>query len=301
MRIAVSGASGLVGQALMPALENSGHQIVRMVRPQSSHRDRANDSIAWDPQRGLQDPASLQGVDAIIHLAGRSIASKRWSEGEKQRIRDSRVAATERLVEQLGELENPPPTFISASAIGIYGDSCDGQVDESSPAASTFLADVAVGWEAASRPLVDRGIRVVYPRLGIVLSRHGGALGKTLPLFRWGLGGKLSNGGQIWSWISLNDCVRALVRFAEDRSTSGIYNLTSPNPVSNAQFTAAVAATLHRPALVPAPAWLLRTVLGEMANALLLTSCHVAPRRLIELGFAFEDPELSSFLAKELG
>lgn len=303
MRIAVSGASGLVGAELVRVLSSDEHSISRFIRPNSKSSQSDSlyaDNLKWVPETGLLQPELLNNIDAIVHLAGRSIGDGRWTDAERKRLRDSRVAATQRLVDQIVELENPPKTFVSASAIGIYGDQGGDPVDETSAAADSFLADVARDWEAASWPLTERGIRVVHARLGIVLSRHGGALGKVLPLFRFALAGPLGNGRQFWSWVSLTDCVRALQQFATDPSLSGPFNVVAPQAVTNREFTSAVAAAVHRPAIVPAPAWLLRLALGEMADALLLTSCRVIPKRLQQAGFEFQHKTLADFLKEEL-
>jgi uncharacterized protein (TIGR01777 family) len=233
-------------------------------------------------------------------LAGRSIASGRWTLAEKQRISSSRVEATRRLVDQVCQLKSPPGVFICASAIGIYGDQGQKLLDESSPPAHDFLAEVARQWEDACQPLVDVGVRVVHPRFGIVLSSRGGALAKTVPIFRWYLGGRMGSGHQYWSWIGLHDCVRALLWLIGNPNAHGAYNLVSPQPVTNAEFASTLARTLHVPAVVPAPAWALRLVAGEMADALLLCSSRVHPARLIDQGFAFEQPELASCLRAEL-
>jgi uncharacterized protein (TIGR01777 family) len=259
------------------------------------------DPIDWDPRAGLSTPSALNGVDAIVHLAGRSIASGRWTPQEKSRIRESRVAATATLVDQILRLDSPPRTFISASAIGIYGDCGERYVDEQSPPACDFLADIAKDWEAACDPLREVGIRVVHPRFGIVLDEQGGALAKMLPIFRMGFGGKLGQGGQYWSWIALRDCVAAL-RFAlQNESVQGVYNFVAPTPVTNRHFTTALGKALGRPVILPVPSFALRLALGEMADALLLSSCRVLPKRLTEAGFAFQYSILEQFFQDLFG
>ena len=305
MDIAVSGASGLIGSALLKRLDSPVTRLRLLQRP--SRNDAANaaagniETIAWDPLVGVKQAQQLDGLDAFFHLAGRSIGQARWSNHEKTLLRSSRVEATQRLVEQIVQLKNPPKVFIGASAIGIYGDCADRWVDESSREGNDFLAELGHDWEAACQPLVTIGVRLVHARFGIVLDRHGGALGKMLPPFRWGLGGKLGSGRQYMSWISLNDCCRALLHLMHQPSLSGPFNLVSPNPVTNAQFTKQLGHVLRRPTWFAAPSFGLRLALGEMADALLLSSCRVLPRRLMESGFEFEDPNLNDALARALG
>jgi uncharacterized protein (TIGR01777 family) len=301
--IVVSGSHGLVGSALCQRLKAGGHRVRGLSRSTAYNgqkRDQADQPIGWDPKRGLHDPNQISGADCVIHLAGHSIGAKRWTASEKQLIRDSRVAATRRLVEQMCQLASPPAAFIGASAVGYYGDCGDESVDEQTPPADSFLGNVARDWEEASAPLLDRGVRVAHGRLGIVLDSRGGALGKILPLFRGYLGGPLGSGDQYWSWISLDDCTAAFAWLIEQSQAQGAYNLVAPQPVTNAQFTAALAAALHVPARLPAPSALLRLVAGEMADALLLCSCRAIPARLQQAGFVFEQPALSPFLQHEL-
>ena len=301
LRVAVSGSSGLIGAALCQRLKSAGHSVLPIERVSGrAQSSSAGEAIPWEPARGLIDPEQLNKVDCVFHLAGRSIASARWTASERQLIRDSRVLATRRIVEQIGKLLTPPKIFISASAIGIYGDHGDQQVDESTQPAQDFLADVASDWEDACLPLVQLGVRVVHPRFGIVLSRSGGALAKMLPLFRWLLGGRLGSGRQYWSWIALPDVVAALEWMMRDNAATGAYNVVAPQPISNAEFTQILAAQLGVPALLPAPAWGLRLALGEMADSLLLTSCRVVPARLLESGFEFQYGQLQPFLTQEL-
>lgn len=301
LRVAVSGSTGLIGAALCQRLKTAGHSVLPIERVSGKDQSsRAGGKILWEPDRGLLEPEQLNNVDCVFHLAGRSIASARWTASEKQLIRDSRVLATRRMVEQIGKLLAPPKLFISASATGIYGDHGDQPVDESTRPAHDFLADVASDWEDACLPLVPLGVRVVHPRFGIVLSRSGGALAKMLPLFRWMLGGRLGSGKQYWSWIALPDVVSALEWMLRDDAASGAYNVVAPQSISNLEFTRTLAAQLGVPALLPAPAWGLRLALGEMADSLLLSSCRVVPARLLESGFEFQYAQLQSFLAHEL-
>lgn len=306
LQVVVSGSTGLIGQALCKRLRANGH-VVRTMQRQSSGQNESSsaasvaqptssEQIQWDPAHGLLDPQQLNGVDCVFHLAGRSIAAARWTAAEKKRIRNSRVQATQRLVEQLCKLASPPKTFISASAIGIYGDRGDQLVDESTPAADSFLADVVSDWEAACLPLVEAGVRVVHPRLGMVLSPAGGGLSQMLPIFRWRLAGRLGSGKQYWSWIALPDVISALEWMMCEPSAAGSYNVVA-EAITNAEFTKTLADALGVSALVPAPAWGMRLALGEMADALLLCSCRVVPQRLTAAGFTMQHPELAPFLA----
>lgn len=302
MRIAVSGASGLVGSALCTSLRHGGHQIVRLVRSiaaDSKSTESSDEQVEWVPESGLVAPEKLNGCDAFVHLAGRSIASARWTEQEKALIRSSRVEATQHLSRQIASLVDPPRVVVSCSASGFYGDGADEVFVEGSSAGTGFLADVARDWEAACDPLRESGIRVIHPRLGIVLTRLGGALQKMLPIFRLGVGGRLGNGEQYWSWISLDDCVKALTWLLHNDMAVGPYNLVSPHALTNRQFTAKLAKQLRRPAVLPAPAFALRLAMGEMADALLLSSCRVQPARLVQHGFEFSHPTLESFLTSE--
>ncbi len=301
-RVAISGAGGLIGSRLCESLQDAGYEVWRMVRP-ASHREATPKvpQIEWSPLEGMKDPTLVNNFDAIIHMAGRSIAAQRWSTLEKDRLRDSRVAATEALVAQLGQLVSPPRTFLSISATGYYGDCGSEMVRETAPAATDFLATLASDWEAVAEPLKRVGVRVVHPRLGMVLAGSGGALAKMLPLFRWFLGGRLGSGDQYWSWIAIDDCVSALQWLLEHPTAEGAYNLVAPNPVTNSQFTGTLAKVMGRPVSLPVPAFLLRLMLGEMADALLLASCRVDSSRLVQAGFAFKFPELAECLHHELG
>lgn len=294
--IAVSGSGGMVGKALCELLEPE-YRISRLSRGSAKVR---SGSIPWVPDEGVSDPGLLESVDAIVHLAGRSIAASRWNRSEKQKLRDSRVLATQKLVKQICRLSNPPKTFVCASAIGIYGNSGSVAVNEDSPAGDDFLAELATDWERACEPLLEAGVRVCNARLGIVLDKSEGALAKLLPMFRWYAGGRIGDGRQMMSWVALEDCVAA-IRWLLESSTSGPFNLTAPHAVSNEEFTAALGTALGKPTYLPVPAAALRLALGEMADALLLSSCNAVPQRLLSAGFEFRWPELLPFLKAELG
>lgn len=301
-KIAVTGSSGFVGTRLVAALKSRGYEVVRLIHDSKSGSKRAlkPDELSWDSQRGVADPQALNGVGAVVHLAGRGIASSRWTEEEKNRIYDSRVVATKQLVKQLLTLEDRVPVFIGASAVGIYGECDDGIVDEAHPPGKDFLSKVACDWEAATSPLSDAGTRVAHGRLGIVLDPKEGALAKMLPLFRWGLGGRLGDGKQYWSWIAVEDVIEGFCWLIENSNAGGPYNFVSPQPVTNKEFTVALANAIGRPAIVPAPKFALRLALGEMADALLLTSCRAVPKKLTAEGFAIRNVDLSNYLQEHL-
>lgn len=290
--VAISGASGFIGSALTAALRERGVRVRPLVRPAGR---QAADGIHWDPEAGTVDSAALEGVDALVHLAGESVAS-RWTRELKVRIRDSRVRSTELLANALGGLTRKPAVFISASAIGFYGDRGEEPVDERSPPGRDFLADTSLAWESAAEPAARAGIRVVHPRIGIILDPRGGALQKMLPPFKLGVGGRMGSGRQYMSWMALPDAVRALLFLLEQPGLSGAFNLTSPQPATNAEFTRTLAHVLHRPAVMSVPAFALRAALGEFAEVALLGGARVLPTRLLEAGFTFEHAELGPFL-----
>jgi uncharacterized protein (TIGR01777 family) len=296
MRIAVSGSSGLIGSALVDRLRASGHDVLRLVRSGPSGEDR----IAWSPADGTIDAEGLEGVDAVVHLAGAGIADKRWSDQRKQLILESRTTSTELLARTLAGLDAPPAVFVSSSAIGIYGDRGDEELTEASEIGEGFLADVCRAWEAAADPAREAGIRVVHPRTGLVLSTEGGALAKQLPLFKAGLGGKLGSGDQWWSWISMADEVGALA-WLLDADVDGPVNLTGPAPVTNAEFTDVLGDVLGRPTFMPIPRFGPKLLLGgELAEELLYTSARVQPSRLEQAGYTFAHPTLEDALRAEL-
>ncbi len=297
MRIAITGASGFVGGALAASLHTQGHTPVPLLR--ATHAPPG--SSTWDPRTGALDERSLGTVDAVVHLAGENVAGGRWSNARKQRIRDSRGPATTALCQGLLRLTSPPKVLVCASATGIYGDRGDELLDESSAPGTGFLADVAKDWEAATAPAQRAGIRVVNLRIGMVLDPSGGALGKMLLPFRLGLGGRLGSGRQWVSWITRDDLVRAISFALETPSLQGPALAVSPNPVTNREFTTALGAALHRPTWFPAPAAALRLLLGEMADALLLSSQRCQGKALAAAGFSFAQPEVGKALAQLLG
>jgi uncharacterized protein len=293
MNILVTGASGLVGKALVPLLLTSGHTVWPLVRrqPRANTQERG-----WNPETGeLLNPDSFEGVDAVIHLAGENIASKRWTKSQKALIASSRVDHTQKLTTALANLPNPPQHFISASAIGYYGNRGDEVLTEVSAPAQDFLACVCRQWEAASQPLEGKA-RIAHMRFGVILSKKGGALAKMLPIFQLGGGGPLGSGKQFMSWVALDDVVGALVHVLNHPELSGPFNVVSPNPVTNAAYSSTLGGVLFRPAFAPAPALALQLVLGEMADALLLSSTKVLPVRLQESGFSFQYPLLKPAL-----
>jgi uncharacterized protein (TIGR01777 family) len=297
MRIAVTGSSGLIGTALVASLRADGHQVTRLVRGAPT----GPGTMAWDPHadRGGLDPRSLDGVAAVVHLAGAGVADRRWTESYKAQIRDSRVQGTTGLVSALKAMTTPPAVLLCASAIGFYGDTSGREVDESSPAGTGFLAGVVRDWEAAAGAAGQAGIRVATMRTGLVLSPRGGVLARLLPLFRLGAGARLGPGTQVMSWIALSELV-AVMRFllAHDE-LSGPVNATTPNPVTNREFTAALAAAVHRPAVLAVPVPALRVAIGG-ASSELLSSARVLPRRLLTAGYRFQQPGLAGALAAEL-
>lgn len=277
MKIMISGSSGLIGSALGRSLRADGHDVAALPRT-------------------YDKPIDFSGVDAVVHLAGENIASGRWSPARKQRIEESRVRGTRRLAEQLRDSGAAPSVFICASAIGYYGERGDEAVDENSPPGSGFLPDVCVQWEAAAAPAAESGIRTVHLRTGIVLSREGGALKKMLPPFTMGAGGIIGSGRQYMSWISLEDEVRAIRFLMKDDRLCGAVNLTAPQPVTNREFTKALGRALHRPTLLPLPAFAVKALFGEMGEALLLGSTRALPKRLAAAGYSFHHARLSTAL-----
>jgi uncharacterized protein len=297
--VAVTGGTGLIGGALLPFLTTQGHRVRRIGRG----RQRAED-IQWDPAGGLLPPGALEGVDAVVHLAGESIAGGRWTADKRQRIMDSRTRGTTLLAETLARLARPPRVLISASAVGIYGERGAELVSERAglaPGGRSFVEQVGHAWEAATEPAERAGIRVVRARIGILLTPAGGALAAMLPPFLAGVGGRLGSGRQYMSWISMDDVVGALYHLLFTDSLRGPVNLTAPAPVTNAEFSDTLGRVLHRPALLPVPPAALRLVLGDMADELLLASAQVIPGRLRETGYRFRHAGLEEALRYELG
>lgn len=293
MRVAITGSSGLIGTALCHALERDGHTVVRVVR----EGDIGPGSVRWAPDRGDIDAEALEGLDGVVHLAGAGIGDKRWTEARKRTVLESRTKGTDLLARALASLDDKPPVLVSASAIGFYGDRGDEVLTEASSPGSGFLADVVVAWEGAAAPAEQAGIRVPRLRSGLVLSRRGGALGRMLPLFRLGLGGRLGSGDQWWSWITLADEVR-VIRFLLEHEVTGPVNATGPAPVTNAAFTRALGAALHRPAILAVPRFAPKLVLGpELADELLFASQRVLPDVLTHAGFLHRHAELPQALA----
>jgi uncharacterized protein (TIGR01777 family) len=297
MHVAVSGSSGLIGSALVRSLTGGGHGASRLVRGLAS----GPDAIGWDPAAGVRDTARLEGLEAVVHLAGENIGAGRWTERRKAEIRRSRVEGTQRLCEGLARLATRPGVLVSASAVGFYGDRGDEALLEESPAGNDFLAGVCRDWEAATEPAARAGIRVVRLRFGVVLSPAGGALKKMLLPFRLGAGGRIGSGRQHMSWIALDDAVGAIHHALVTGSLAGPVNAVAPSPVTNAEFTRALARALRRPAIAPLPAFAARLAFGEMADALLLASQRVLPGRLQASGYTFRFPDLEGALRHLLG
>ena len=297
MQIAISGASGFLGASLGRHLTVAGHTVRPLVR--GSGAGMASGAIAWDPAAGVLDPADLAGIDAVIHLAGEPIA-QRWSADRKRRIRESRVRGTETIARAIAAAKNQKMILLSASAVGIYGDRGDEVLDERSGPGTDFLAGVATEWERATDPARDAGVRTVQLRTGVVLAMGGGMLERVAPIFRSGLGGPIGSGRQWMSWIAREDYAQAVEFLLTSSDASGPVNLVAPHPVRNADFTRELGRALHRPALIPVPAVALRMVFGAMADAALLASQRVMPKRLGELGFRFRFPLLAEALAFEL-
>lgn len=299
MRVALTGSTGLIGRAVVERLEAEGHQAVRVVR--SARPPGQQGSIVnWDPASDRIEGEALEGLDAVVHLAGEPIAARRWSDEQKQRIATSRTQGTALLAAALARLDAPPGVLVSASAIGYYGDRGDERLDEASSGGSGFLAQVCRDWEAAADPARGAGIRVVHPRTGVVLSRSGGALAEMLPFFRLGLGGRIGSGRQWVSWITLHDEVEALL-WLLTADVEGPVNLTAPEPITNRQLTAALGTALRRPTRLPVPKPALWARLGrELTEALLYSSARVEPALLVRHGFRFAHPDIAAGLSHVL-
>ena len=298
MRIVISGSSGLIGSALASSLADAGNEFIRLVR---RRRDADSSTAYWDPAAGAIETSRLEGADAVVHLAGESIAAGRWSADKKRRIRDSRVDGTRLLSETLADLDHMPAVLVSASAVGIYGDRGDELLTERSELGHGFLAEVGAEWEAATEPARTAGIRVVNLRIGVVLAAGGGALAAMQPVFRLGLGGPLGPGTQYMSWIELDDLVRAIEHVLSAEELEGPVNAVAPMPVTNRVFSRTLGRVLGRPVILFVPSAALRLAFGEMAQETLLASARVSPERLTASGFAFDHPELEGALRHVFG
>jgi uncharacterized protein (TIGR01777 family) len=296
MHVAITGSRGLVGSQLIPFLTDRGHRTARVVRGRAG-----DEEVTWDPSASFFDASRLEGVDAVVHLAGENIASRRWNALQKQRIRDSRVQGTRVLCEGLAEMKSPPKVLVAASATGFYGDRGDEILNEDSPAGKGFLADVCQLWEAATRPAEEAQIRVVNLRIGVVLSSEGGALPKMLTPFKLGGGGIIGNGRQYWSWVAIDDVVGAIHHTLATDALSGPVNAVSPNPLTNREFTKTLGRVVSRPTVIPLPGFVAKLALGEMAKELLLSSSRVVPSRLQESGYEYRHATLDNALRHTLG
>jgi uncharacterized protein len=298
VNVLLSGAHGLIGSALLAQLTEAGHSVWTLER--SSRATHGTKTVNWDPAAGVLEKKDLEGIgriDAVVHLAGAGIGDARWTPARKKVLVESRTLSTELLSRRISELDPKPRVLICASAIGIYGSRGDEVLNEESATGTDFLAELCKEWESSTEPAVSAGVRVVSLRSGVVLSPNGGALARQVPLFRFGIGGRLGNGRQYLSWIMLEDEVQAIRHLMETSSLSGPVNATSPNPVTNAEFTRALARVLHRPALLVVPRFGLSLVFGpEMAGEMILASQRVLPERLTDDGFTFLNPELGSAL-----
>ena len=291
LRVLLSGSSGLIGSAVSSARAAGGDTVVPLVR-----RPAPPPAVVWDPAAASLDPGTVSGFDAVVHLAGEPLDAGRWTPARKAAIRDSRVNGTALLAAALAASPRPPGVFVCASGINYYGDRGDAVVDERTPAGGSFLARGCVDWEAAAGPLA--GVcRVVHLRIGMVLSSRGGPMAKVLPPFRWGVGGPVAGGQRYVSWVTLDDVVAAVSHVIASDRLAGAVNVVAPGPVTNAEFTRAVAAAVHRPAVLPVPAWAARLAMGELADETVLTSIRGVPRRLLDDGFAFAHDRIPAAMA----
>ena len=295
MKVAVTGASGLIGSALVPHLRARGDEVVTLVR----RAPRAPGEVRWDPQSGDVDLAGLAGTEAVVHLSGAGVGDKRWTPEYKELIRSSRVDSTRTIATAMAALDPLPRVLVSGSAMGVYGDRGDEELTETSPPGTGYFPDVVTAWEAAAAPAVEAGIRVAYTRTSLVMSRHGGAFGRLVPLAKLGLAGPLGSGRQWWSWLTLQDDVRARA-FLIDHEVSGPVNFCSPQPLRQRDIAAALGRAAHRPAVLPAPAFALRVVLGEFANDI-LASDRLLPTVLTAAGFTFDHPDIDTAARWTLG
>lgn len=298
MKVLVTGSTGMIGSALIKFLSERGDRVTRLVR---SPVQSSEPTVRWDPDVGQLQAKDIEGFDAVVHLAGESIAGSRWNAEQKAKIRNSRVKGTRLLSETLAKLAKPPKVLVSASASGYYGDRGDAVLREDSGSGTGFLAEVCREWEGAAEPASRKGIRVVHPRFGLVLSPQGGALPKMLLPFKLGVGGVMGNGKQYWSWVSLDDVIGAIHHAMVTESLKGPANVVAPRAPTNHEFTKTLGRVLSRPTIFPLPAFAARLALGEMADALLLSSARMEPARLLAAGYKFRHPELEPALRDLLG
>ena len=292
MKVAITGSSGLIGTALIRALEARGDEVVRVVRSNARPTD-----CAWDIYAGTIDTEALAGVDGVVHLAGEGIGEKKWSDEQKAKVTESRTLGTALIAETIAGLEQPPSVFVSGSAIGFYGNRGDAKLTEGDARGSGFLSDVVTAWESAAQPAIDAGIRTAFIRTGVVLSTEGGALKEQLPFFKLGIGGKIGDGGQYWSWISITDQINAMLHVL-DNDISGPVNLTAPNPSTNADFTKSLGKALGRPTFLPTPKPAVQLRLGKQAaEEMLYFSTRVIPAVLLDSGFTFTHPTIDDAFA----
>lgn len=294
MRVVIAGSSGLIGTALVPHLRGAGHDVLRLVR----RSPQAPDERGWDPPSGHLEPGALEGADAVVNLCGAGIGDKRWTGAYKQELRDSRMVPTDLLARAVAE--QGVGVLVNGSAVGWYGDTGSMAVDETARPGSGFLADLCRDWENATRPAAEAGARVVLVRTGLVLSPSGGMMGQIRPLFKLGAGGRLGTGRQYWPWISLDDEVGAIAHALAHDDVTGALNATGPAPVTNAEFTRVLAEQLHRPAVVPVPAFAMRVALGEFADEGVLVSQRVLPAALEQTGYTFRHPTVTAALSAVL-
>jgi uncharacterized protein (TIGR01777 family) len=296
MKVLIAGASGLVGSALIPALETDGAEVTRLVRTSAGAGE-----IEWHPNNDQIDATTLEGFDAVINFAGENIAGGRWTDELKRKIHDSRVNGTHLLSEAIARLKHPPKVFLCASATGIYGERGEVILDEQSDSGGGFLAGVCREWEQATEPAVAAGVRTVNLRFGPILAREGGMLAKLLTPFKMGMGGKVGSGKQYISWVAIDDVVNTVKLALKDESIRGPLNIVSPHPVTNEEFTKTLGHVLSRPTALAMPAFAVRLAFGEMADEMLLTSQRVIPKKLNDVGYEFQQPELEGALRKHLG
>ena len=301
MKIIVTGSTGLIGSSLVPVLIAAGHTVTRFVRASSATEVVGTRAIAWNPSANQIEKSEIETHDAVIHLAGESVAEGRWTEDKKRRILESRVGSTKLLARAISEATTRPRIYIGASATGFYGsERADEVLTEKSSKGADFLSNVVEQWEAAAQPITAAGVRSVFLRFGIVLSRDGGALAKLLTPFKLGAGGKLGSGAQYMSWIAIDDAIAAILYALDDENLTGAVNVVAPHPVTNGEFTETLARVLHRPAVMSVPAFALRLAFGEMADAALLKGQRVIPEKLEKSGFNFKYPTLEAALVSQV-